>query len=407
MRCAGLLGLTCLLAAPLPAQVVVEPSGPVSTISAALDQVPPGGVIVVRPGTYREQLRVERPVTIEGVGWPVLDAGGRQAITVTADSVTIRGLLIRNVRPSPAGDPAGIKFIRVRACAAEGNQLEQTYFGIYLAGSRDCRITGNRVTGTGDDEVRNGNAIHLWNDTAVVIERNEVRGHRDGIYLEFNHHARILGNRSARNRRYGLHFMFSDSCEYLENDFDGNGAGVAVMYARAVTMSRNRFTANWGPTAYGVLLKDITDSRIEGNVFTANTVGIHAEGSNRIHASGNQFLSNGWALRLMANAEDNVFERNRFLGNSFDVATNGRTSRSTFRQNYWDRYSGFDLDRDGYGDMPFRPVRLYSLIVQQHSPALILLRSAFIDLLDLAERTLPVLTPEALVDRQPLMQWQP
>jgi len=105
----------------------------------------------------------------------------------------------------------------------------------------------------------------------------------------------------------------------------------------------------------------------------------------------------------MANTESNRFEGNRFAGNAFDVATNSRSNTSTFAGNSWDQYRGYDLDRDGYGDVPFRPVRFFSLVVQEHQPALILLRSFFVELLDLAERMLPILTPETLVDARPLM----
>jgi nitrous oxidase accessory protein len=54
--------------------------------------------------------------------------------------------------------------------------------------------------------------------------------------------------------------------------------------------------------------------------------------------------------------------------------------------------------------VPFRPVRLFSLLVARHEPAMMLLRSGFVDLLDLAERVMPVLTPETLADASPLMQ---
>jgi len=108
----------------------------------------------------------------------------------------------------------------------------------------------------------------------------------------------------------------------------------------------------------------------------------------------------------MADATDNRFRRNRFEGNSFDVATNSsRSSPSSFSENYWDGYTGYDLDRDGYGDVPYRPVRLFSVLVEQSEPALILLRSFFLDLLDLAERVAPVITPERLLDERPLMRW--
>ena len=173
-------------------------------------------------------------------------------------------------------------------------------------------------------------------------------------------------------------------------------------------MIDNRFEDNWGPAAYGLLLKEIKDSRIDGNVMLRNTVGLFAEGVDRTEIEGNQFLRNGWAVRLMADATDNTIRRNRFEGNTFDVATNSRASSpSTFRENFWDGYAGYDLDHDGIGDVPFRPVRLSSVLVDQNEPLLILLRSTLLDILDVAERVAPVLTPETLADPRPLMRWRP
>lgn len=59
---------------------------------------------------------------------------------------------------------------------------------------------------------------------------------------------------------------------------------------------------------------------------------------------------------------------------------------------------------DGIGDVPYRPVKLFSLIVEKNRPTLLLLRSFFVDILDIAERIFPSLTPETLVDNQPAMK---
>ena len=87
----------------------------------------------------------------------------------------------------------------------------------------------------------------------------------------------------------------------------------------------------------------------------------------------------------------------------FDVGTNSRTNYSTFEGNWWDRYRGYDLDRNGRGDVAHAPVRLFALLVEQSPPALILTRSVLVDLLDIAERVLPALSPETLRDAAPLM----
>ncbi|MFQ5608613.1 MAG: NosD domain-containing protein, partial [Candidatus Zixiibacteriota bacterium] len=197
---------------------------------------------------------------------------------------------------------------------------------------------------------------------------------------------------------------FSDSCTYEGNRFSGNGAGVAVMYTRHVRMIDNEFSNNWGGGAYGLLLKEITDSEISGSRFHRNSVGVFAEGVIRATVSDCQFTENGWAIKIRADSDQNLFTANNFIGNTFDVATNSRQNYSVFDGNYWSSYSGYDLDRDGAGDIPYHPVSLFSLIVEKQPPALALLRSAFVDLLEVAERALPALTPETLVDNSPRME---
>src|SRR5690606_6615392 len=98
------------------------------------------------------------------------------------------------------------------------------------------------------------------------------------------------------------------------------------------------------------------------------------------------------------------FSRNDFVGNTFDVTTNGRHVRSTFAGNHWDAYRGYDLDGDGAGDVPHRPVRLFALAVERAPVATILLRSFVVTLLDWTELLLPSLTPENLLDPAPAMR---
>ncbi|HSK17695.1 MAG TPA: nitrous oxide reductase family maturation protein NosD [Longimicrobiales bacterium] len=402
MTAGGLILALTLAAADT---LIVSPAGPWRTIGDAVTAAQPHDVILVRRGVYREPtILIARPLTLQGEAGSVIDGEGqRQLVRVEADSVTIRGLTLRNVGTSYMEDRAAITVEDASHCVIEGNRIENAFFGIYLANVGWCRIEDNVLVARTTRETAAGNGIHLWYSKQVLIRGNDVRGHRDGIYFEFVEDSRVERNHAEGNLRYGLHFMFSDRCEYRDNVFRANHAGIAVMYTRNVVMEDNRFEDNRGPAAFGLLLKDITDSRVARNRFTRNTVGIMAEGMNRTELEHNVFSANGWAIKLMANSEDNTFFANDFHGNAFDVSTNSRQNFSTFRNNWWDRYGGYDLDRDGYGDVPFRPVRLFSLIVERNAPSLVLLRSLFVTLLDAAERVAPVLTPATLVDERPRM----
>lgn len=403
----SLLTALTIVGASAPRTVTVAPDGPVRSVTAALAMVARGGTVIVRAGVYREPtIVVDAPVTIVGERGAVLDGrNARQIMTVRADSVTLRGLTFRNVGVAFTEDLAAIKVVRAAHCVIAGNLIENAFFGIYLQEASHCTVAGNVLHATRTRDATSGNGIHLWHARDITITGNRVTGHRDGIYFEFVREAHVRGNLSQDNLRYGLHFMYSDSCDYERNTFRRNGAGVAVMYTHVVRMRENRFEDNRSASAYGLLLKEIADAELTGNVFSHNTVGLFADGATRLVAEHNDFVSNGWALRLEASTDEATFTRNNFAGNTFDVATNSRSSDNVFARNYWSAYDGYDLNHDGIGDVAFRPVKLSSVIVAQNEPALILLRSTFLELLDAAERVIPALTPEALSDSTPSMRW--
>ena len=386
--------------------VVVSVTGPVRSVSQGLALLKSGGTLLVKAGTYAEPvIEVKKPVRIIGEGMPVLDGERSHAIMkISADDVTLQGLVFARVGHSDMEDRAAIRVTNSRNCTIVGNRIEEGFFGIYLANVAGCRVERNVLTATGRTEATSGNGIHLWTSTGITIANNHVSGYRDGIYFEFVHGTEVRGNISERNIRYGLHFMYSDDCRYVANTFRNNGSGVAVMYTRRVEMLGNRFENNWGSAAYGLLLKEIEDSRIERNVFLENTTGLFADGADRLKASHNVFERNGWAIKVAGSTDGARFDANDFVGNTFDVSSSSNSPSSTFTGNYWDAYRGYDLNRDGVGDVPHPPVRLFAVIVAKAPQAIIMLRSGLASVLDAVERAMPSLTPELFVDPRPAMR---
>jgi len=177
-----------------------------------------------------------------------------------------------------------------------------------------------------------------------------------------------------------------------------------VMFSKFIIMKNNTFKKNWGSASFGLLLKEINDSEITHNTFEENTVGINVEGSNRVNYSHNDFKNNGWAVKVRGACYFNVFEKNNFLYNSFDVSYNSRLNDNKFDQNYWSNYTGYDLNKNGVGDIPYRPVKLFSYIVNRTPETIILLRSLFIDIIDFSEKVSPIFTPNDLVDEHPQLK---
>ena len=93
----------------------------------------------------------------------------------------------------------------------------------------------------------------------------------------------------------------------------------------------------------------------------------------------NLFKENGWAVKISASCMDNDFKHNNFISNTFDAATNGSLVLNSFKENYWDKYEGYDLNKDQIGDIPFHPLSLYAVIIETMPSAMLLYRSFMIN----------------------------
>jgi nitrous oxidase accessory protein len=386
--------------------IIVGNNQPIRSLKKAIETANDRDTILLQAGTYKEgSITLTKSLTIIGQNNPILDGENKyEILLISGNNITIRGLYFRNSGYSSMGDYASIKLVDCSKIIVENNTITGAYFAIHISNTTFATVRNNKITGNPLSEQLTGNAIHLWKSSNATIEGNHVQGHRDGIYFEFVTSSNIRNNLSEKNIRYGLHFMYSNNDNYFNNIFRNNGAGVAVMYSKKVRMENNHFEQNWGPSAYGILLKDISDSYILHNTFLKNTVAIHLEGTSRMDIEKNTFKENGWALKVQASCEENNFHHNNFTGNSFDVGTNGSISLNKFHHNYWDKYDGYDINKDGIGDISYHPVSMYSMIVEQNPYALMLFRSFTVQLLDKAERAIPSLTPENLIDEKPMMK---
>lgn len=396
--------IAALLVFPLYGKTIRISQG--ESIQSAINKANAGDTIFVSKGNYSGNISINKAITLIGIDYPVIDGADKFSVfNLSASNITIKGFTIQNTGRGSLEDYAAIKANVCPGLVVTDNKIINAFFGIHVSNTEKITIRENQLSLERKiDESMKGNGIHLWKCSRALIENNSISGHRDGIYFEFVTHSLVKKNHSEGNDRYGLHFMFSHDDEYYNNEFVNNGAGVAVMYTHRVKMIGNRFEKNWGSSAYGLLLKDISDSHVERNIFFRNTSGLHMEGSSRIAFTKNEFSENGYAICLQASCDSNKFTFNNFSKNTFDVTTNGSLVLNRFDHNYWDHYDGYDLKNDGVGDVAFRPVSLYSMVVERVPSAVLLWRSFVVFLLDQSEKTLPLLTPENLKDSSPLMK---
>ena len=399
--------IVLLLSFSLKANTIhVGKNYPIKSVKKGIATAKEGDTVMVHGGWYKEgNIEIDKKIVFIGKDFPILDGEKKhEVLSIKADSVVVEGFKVIKSAYATITDPCAIKVYNKKYVVIQNNILEDNFFGIYLQNCQNCTIKNNKITAHGQVEQELGNGIHCWKSNDILVIGNRIDGHRDGIYFEFVYDSVIWRNISTNNIRYGLHFMFSHSNSYITNVFRNNGAGVAVMYTKNVKMFNNTFDQNWGASAYGLLLKDISDSYIFNNKFSTNTSAIYIEGASRIKIEKNQFYQNGWAMQMQANSVDNEVVNNNFKGNTFDMGTNGSLVLNTFNSNYWDKYEGYDINKDGIGDVPYHPLSLFAVLIENNPSAMLLFRSFMITLLDKSEKVLPSITPDNFIDNKPLMK---
>lgn len=378
----------------------------IKTIRSSLENARDGDLIFVKSGTYKEEtLEIKKSLSLIGEKGTVLEhLGDGDTILVLAPNTTIKGFKIIGSGKSTFHDFSSIKVANTSGCIIVENEIIDSQYGVMLANSENCIVSDNRITTTSIPVNLLGDGIHLWKTTNSKILRNDVRGHRDGIYLEFAKVGFITENTVTGNHRYGLHFMFSNDNEFRNNIFSQNDAGVAVMYSKYIKMFKNEFADNKGAASFGLLLKDISDSVVAENEFLRNTVAIFMEGSNRNNFIANRFDKNGWAIRLLSSCDTNTFQANAFLDNTLEIATNSQVNLNSFKQNYWSQHRNGDLNGDGIADIPYQPTSFSSYLLEKYNISILLIGTPFLKLLDWAEQMFPALSPVSLRDLEPLMK---
>ncbi|MER3446667.1 MAG: nitrous oxide reductase family maturation protein NosD [Candidatus Dadabacteria bacterium] len=394
-------------------EITVGKGSAYSSIMEAIQRSAEGDTIVVKGGVYRENMVINKRIRLIGENQPVIDGDyGGDVIRIESDKVTIKGFIIRKSGSDLLKDESGIKIVNSEEVIIEGNQFQDVLIGIYLYASRGNTIKNNTSYGRADytTEETNGNGIHLWKSPNNIIEGNHIIKHRDGIYVEFSPGNSIKNNHCEENVRYGLHYMYSDSNTFEGNIFERNGTGSALMYSKNIILRKNDFKDNHGPNGFGILLKSLNDSIAEGNLISNNTVGIFMDDANRNVFTKNIFSQNGWAIDLFSSSSDNVLYANDFLDNTYQVMTDTDHTTNKFYQNstgnYWSDYrgyNGYDLNGDGVGDIPYKPVKLLSYLMKRYPDLTAFLGSPGLKALEFAERAIPILNPVEMEDPYPLM----
>ncbi|CAB1370894.1 nitrous oxide reductase family maturation protein NosD [Denitratisoma oestradiolicum] len=388
-----------------PASATTWRVSPGLSIAAAVAKAAAGDTVEVAAGRYEERLRIDKPLTLTGIGRPTL-AGGLEGDTlrITAPDVTVQGFIIADSGGSLEQQNAGIYVYpgshraRILDCV-----FSYTLFGLWIEKSDDVEVRGNLITGKRDfSSSQRGNGIQLYNTRGARIENNHISYVRDAIYVDVSHHAQFRGNR-MHHSRYGTHYMNSYYNVWEDNESFHNRGGLALMEVRNQVVRNNRA---WGNSDHGIMLRTIQDSVVENNIVAGNGRGLFIYDAEYITLTGNLIVDNRVGVHLAAGSTRNQVEGNDLIQNQEQVRYVASRDEpwGTKSGNYWSNYLGWDRDGDGIGDVPYEASDLVDRLTWRHPLARLLMASPALQTLRLIARQFPLLRAPSVVDTHPRMK---
>ena len=395
-----------LIASPALAAEREVPARP-GALAAAIEAAGTGDVLLLAPGTHEGGVEIGRPLVLRGrAGAVVAGPGTGSVISVLAPDVEIGGLEIRGSGSSHETIDSGIRLGRKAARAlVRGNRLLGNLHGVDIHGARNARVAGNVIEGRRDHRVNaRGNGVYVWNAPGAVVEGNDIRWGRDGIFVNTSK-KNIFRNNRFRDLRFAVHYMYAHSSTVEGNLSIGNDLGYAIMYSKRVKVLGN---ASVGDAEHGIMLNYANSSKVRGNLVLdgANRCAfIYNAHKNRIED--NRFEGCAIGIHFTAGSERNAISGNAFIANRTQVkyaGTRWMDWSDKGRGNHWSDYAAFDLDGDGIADAPYRPNDAMDHVLWRQPAAKWLLGAPAVQLVRWAQAAFPALLPGGVIDSHPLMR---
>jgi parallel beta-helix repeat protein len=267
LSCSVLVGVLVLAAGALAEEalactVTVQPG---HSIQAAIAGAQEGAVICLGEGSWQENLKIEKALTLRGQGAQktVIDGiqGGYPVVWVVG------------------AQPIEVKLEGLKVTGAEGECADWPIcaFGALIQGTAQVEISGSTISKNGED------GIELWGTAQVKITGSTIsENKRNGIELSGTAQAEITTSTISGKHICGIELLGTAQAKITNSTISGNGfAGIELV---------------------GSAQAEIADSTISDN----GADGIHLQSKAILRLMESHLLRNqGYGVRAYQRRDDN------------------------------------------------------------------------------------------------------
>ena len=375
------------------------------TIQWAVDNASAEDTIIVRDGTYTENVAVYISLTIRsenGSASTIVEASntGDHVFNVSADYVNISGFTVID---ATSYWRAGIYLGNVDHCDISSNNASNNYHGIWLYDSSNNNLTSNNASNnadgiflessnynnlTGNNASNNANGIWLDGSSNNNLTSNNASNNHVGIWLYHSSNNNLTSNNANSNNYVGIWLSDSSNNNLTSNNANSNNDAHGICLTHS--SNHNNLTSNnaLNNDQNGIVLLDSSDNTLANNHasnndgdgiwlyhssnynnLTSNNASNNYKGIFLDDSSNNNLTSNNASSNddygIYLNSSSNNLIYNNYFNNTNNVYDNGSNIWNTTKTlgtniiggpylggNYWSDYAGIDTDdpSDGLGD---------------------------------------------------------
>jgi nitrous oxidase accessory protein len=389
-----LLALALFIFIPLyPASASVIQAG--SDIQTAINSAKAGDTIIVGPGEL-SRFQVDRPLTIEGRGSPIVNAAlQKPAIKVLSDDVTITGFRIKGIGKD---SDAKFNYYMQNPTAAAGSSFDEPNSAVVIMGNgfslKNSSIFGAQLAISAEnvrDLVLQNTTIEGCDTGASILQSSQVKVtscritncKKYGLDIEKSSDVMLENNSIVNNTNIGILLKETDEDIVQDNILSMNTFGLSLWNASYNQIRRNRVDHNY----YGILVtassnyNNLTDNLAEDNIRSEIVKGFGIGISLQENSSYNMLIrntakgnfnglevskgckynavydnnasDNKHGIRLNENRNNLIFANN-FYRNDINAYENTSLNIwNTTIGNYYNDYQGKDGNNDGIGDQSY------------------------------------------------------